>query len=57
MGSYRSSSQIDFESGREVEVEAIWGEPYRQAKRAGADTPRLEMLYGLIKRIVSLTPK
>ena len=54
MGPYRSSSQIDFENGREVEVEAIWGEPYRQAKRAGADTPRLEMLYGLIQHLVPL---
>jgi 2-dehydropantoate 2-reductase len=53
MGPYRSSSQIDFESGREVEVEAIWGEPYRQANAAGAKAPLLEMLYGLIKRLAA----
>lgn len=54
MGAYRSSSQIDFESGREVEVDSIWGEPLRQGRAAAAETPRLEMLYGLIKRLASL---
>lgn len=53
MGPYRSSSQIDFELGREVEVEAIWGEPYRRAQSAGAETPRLGMLYALIKRLAA----
>lgn len=53
MGPYRSSSQIDFEAGREVEVEAIWGEPFRQAKAAGANSPLLEMLYGLIQRLAA----
>jgi 2-dehydropantoate 2-reductase len=54
MGPYRSSSQIDFEAGREVEVEAIWGEPYRHAVRAGANAPRLELLYALIKRLAAM---
>ena len=53
MGAYRSSSQIDFENGRAVEVEAIWGEPYRQAKRVGADVRRLEMLYFLLKKVTA----
>lgn len=53
MGPYRSSSQIDFELGREVEVESIWGEPLRQASRAGAETPRLAMLYALLKKLVA----
>jgi 2-dehydropantoate 2-reductase len=39
MGEYRSSSQVDYEAGREVEVESIWGEPLRQARAAGAQTP------------------
>jgi len=51
MGEYRSSSQIDYEAGREVEVEAIWGEPLRQARTAGAETPRLEFLYALLRRL------
>jgi 2-dehydropantoate 2-reductase len=51
MGEYRSSSQIDYEAGREVEVEAIWGEPLRQARTAGAETPRLDLLYALLRRL------
>jgi 2-dehydropantoate 2-reductase len=51
MGEYRSSSQIDYEAGREVEVESIWGEPLRQGRAAGADTPRLELLYALLRRL------
>ncbi|HEX4086740.1 MAG TPA: 2-dehydropantoate 2-reductase [Chthoniobacteraceae bacterium] len=53
MGPYRSSSQIDYEAGREVEVESIWGEPLRQAKSAGAATPRLEMLCALLRHLVA----
>ena len=35
MTQYRPSSLIDFEEGREVEIEPIWGEPLRQAEAAG----------------------
>ena len=48
MGPYKSSSMIDFEAGRPVEVEAIWGEPLRQGLAAGAAMPRLEALYRII---------
>ncbi len=51
MGEYRSSSQFDYEAGRAVEVESIWGEPLRQARAAGAETPRLELLHALLKRL------
>jgi len=54
MGEYRSSSQIDYEAGREVEVESIWGEPLRQARAAGAQTPRLEFLYAVLRRLVKI---
>jgi 2-dehydropantoate 2-reductase len=54
MGGYRSSSQIDYEAGREVEVESIWGEPLRQARAAGAATPRLELLYALLTRLADV---
>lgn len=53
MGNYRPSSLIDFEEGREVELEEIWGEPVRRAKTQGVPVPRLEMLYWLIKRLLS----
>jgi 2-dehydropantoate 2-reductase len=51
MGPYRPSSLIDFQQGRGVEVEAIWGEPYRRAIAGGAAMPRLEMLYFLLRRL------
>ncbi len=51
MGDYKPSSMLDFMAGRAVEVEAIWGEPCRRALAAGADVPRLEMLYALLGRI------
>ncbi len=50
MGAYRPSSLEDFEEGRGIELEEIWGEPVRRAKSVGVPVPRLEMLYWLIKR-------
>ncbi len=45
MGAYQPSSLVDFLAGNAVEVEAIWGEPLRQAKAHGIVTPELEKLY------------
>ena len=45
MGAYQPSSLIDFLAGREVEVEAIWGEPLRRARARGIEMPRLAGLY------------
>jgi 2-dehydropantoate 2-reductase len=45
MGAYKPSSLVDFLAGREVEVEAIWGEPLRRAQAAGVAMPRLADLY------------
>ncbi len=49
MGAYRPSSLIDYQEGRAVEVEAIWGEPLRRAVAAGAEMPELERLYAEIR--------
>lgn len=51
MGAYQPSSLVDFLAGRPVEVEAIWGEPLRFAQAAGAQMPRLELLYALLRRL------
>ncbi len=51
MGPYRPSSMIDYELGRAVEVEAIWGEPLRQGFAAGAQMPKLEFLHGIIRHV------
>jgi len=53
MGDYRPSSMIDFVEGREVEVEEIWGEPFRRGFNAGAEVGRLETVYHLIRRAVA----
>jgi 2-dehydropantoate 2-reductase len=56
MGAYRPSSLIDFEEGRDVEVEEIWGEPVRRAKAVGAPVPRIEAIYWLIKQRLAARP-
>jgi 2-dehydropantoate 2-reductase len=53
MGPYKPSSLIDFLAGRPVEVEAIWGEPLRRARKVKADTPKLELLYAALCRAVN----
>ncbi len=42
---YRPSMKVDYDLGRPMEVEAIFGNPWRAARQAGADLPRLQMLY------------
>jgi len=51
MGAYKPSSMIDWQLGRAVEVESIWGEPWRQGSGAGAALPRLELLYRLLEQL------
>lgn len=53
MGAYKPSSLVDYLAGREVEVEAIWGEPLRRARANGVEMPRLSLLYALL---LQLTP-
>ena len=53
MNDYKPSSLIDYMAGNEVEVESIWGEPYRRGLRAGAEVGRLEALYFLLKKLTS----
>ena len=45
MDAYRPSSLIDFQEGRAVEVEAIFGEPLRRGQQLGVNMPELEKLY------------
>lgn len=51
LGAYRPSSLIDWQAGRAVEVEAIWGEPLRRARSAGVALPRLSLLYTLLRTL------
>jgi 2-dehydropantoate 2-reductase len=54
MGPYKPSSLVDFLAGREVEVEAIWGEPQRRARAIGIEMPRLAALYS---RLRAMSPR
>jgi 2-dehydropantoate 2-reductase len=49
MGPYRPSTMIDFIEGREMEVEAIFGEPLRRAKALGLPVPQLALITGLLR--------
>jgi 2-dehydropantoate 2-reductase len=51
IGTYKPSTLVDFEAGNPLELEAIWGEPLRRAKAAGAEVPRLEKLYSVLKTL------
>lgn len=53
MGAYPPSSLVDFLAGREVEVDAIWGEPLRRAQAAGVAVPRLAALEAELRRLCS----
>jgi len=49
MPPYHASMKIDFDAGRPMEVESIYGNPLRAAGAAGADLPLVEMLYRQLK--------
>ncbi len=51
MGDYKPSTLIDFEAGKPLEIEAIWGEPLRRASAAGANVPRLAALYAQLREL------
>jgi len=53
MGPYKSSSLIDYLARREVEVETIWGEPLRRAHARNVPTPRLALLYALLRALTA----
>jgi 2-dehydropantoate 2-reductase len=49
MTPYRTSMKLDFDTGRPLEVEAIFGNPLRAAMRAGAQLPQIATLYRQLK--------
>lgn len=51
MKPYRTSMKIDFDEGRPLEVEAIFGNPLRAAQQAGTPVPRIETLYHQLKAL------
>ena len=49
MKAYRPSSMIDYVEGREVEVDAIWREPVRRARKLGVAVPEIERVLSEIE--------
>jgi len=49
MGAYKASTLLDFEKGRALELESLFLEPLKQARRAGVAVPRLAALGELLK--------
>ena len=56
LGAYKPSSLLDWQAGRELEVESIWGEPVRRAAAAGRALPRMELLYHLLHALAARSP-
>jgi 2-dehydropantoate 2-reductase len=51
MGAYKASTLLDFERGHPLELEALFFEPLRQARRSGMGFPRLEALCGVLREL------
>ena len=49
MEPYTTSMKLDFDHNRPMEIEAIYGNPLRAGKAAGASMPCVEMLYQQLK--------
>jgi 2-dehydropantoate 2-reductase len=45
---YKPSTMLDWLAGRPLELEPIWGEPLRRARRLGVPVPELERLHAEI---------
>jgi 2-dehydropantoate 2-reductase len=56
MGAYRASTLIDFERGQPLELESLFVEPLRQARRVGTAAPRLAALCGVLRAIEGKLP-
>ncbi|MBD2098117.1 putative 2-dehydropantoate 2-reductase [Trichocoleus sp. FACHB-591] len=55
MKPYRTSMKIDYDEGRSLEVEAIFGNPLRAAQAAGVQLPQIAMLYQQLKFLSNRT--
>ncbi|MDF0555402.1 putative 2-dehydropantoate 2-reductase [Kamptonema sp. UHCC 0994] len=49
MKPYRTSMKLDYDEKRELEVEAIFGNPLRIAEQSGVNLPLIDMLYRQLK--------
>ena len=54
MGAYKASTLLDFEKGQPLELQSLFFEPLRQAKKAGVPMPRLEALCAVLSELSRL---
>ncbi|KAI0105215.1 2-dehydropantoate 2-reductase [Nemania sp. FL0031] len=53
----KPSMLLDWEAGRPMELEVILGNPVRIANKAGADMPRLQSMYALLRSMQQVRDK
>jgi len=51
MGAYKASTLLDFEKGRPLELESLFLEPLRQAKKSGASVPHLDSMCRVLQQL------
>jgi 2-dehydropantoate 2-reductase len=51
MGAYKASTLIDFERGQPLELESLFLEPLRQARKAKTSAPRLAALCAVLEQL------
>jgi 2-dehydropantoate 2-reductase len=56
MGAYRASTLIDFERGQPLELQSLFLEPLRLARKASVAVPRLSALCAVLKRVGQQAP-
>ena len=56
MGAYYASTLLDYARGLPLETESLFLEPWRQARAAGVDTPRLAALCQILVQLELLKP-
>ncbi len=57
IAAYKPSTLMDYEAGRPLEIEAIWGETLRRAHAAGVSAPHLDELYRELRALDSARGK
>jgi 2-dehydropantoate 2-reductase len=56
MGAYKASTLIDYERGQELELNGLFLEPLRRARKAGVPCPRLDALCSVLSQMSGLAP-
>jgi len=51
VGAYKASTLLDFEQGRPLELESMFLQPLRRARRSGVETPRLAVLCEVLRQL------